>query len=439
MRCCKISIKNKRVILLTRQKPFSVMTNKRKIFNDPVYGFVSVPSDLIYDLIEHPFFQRLRRIKQLGMAEYVYPGALHTRFHHALGAMHLMGQALQVLQAKGHYILDVEWEAAQIAILLHDIGHGPFSHVLEYTILNEVNHEHISALLMEKLNQELGGQLDLAIEMFNGTYHREFFHQLISSQLDMDRMDYLNRDCFFTGVAEGTIGVDRIIKMLNVVDNQLVVEEKGLLSVENFLNARRLMYWQVYLHKTSICTEAMLIQIISRARELIKNGEVRGADPLFVTPAFLLFLKENITLEAFQTDDKYLEAFTKLDDYDIWACVKMWQFHSDKILSTICTDLLNRNLYKIRISNFPIESSFIQSITESLKEKGIEEKDLGYFLIEGDVSNKGYVSGDETINILTKNKNVVDIADASDLPTIKALSNIVKKYYVCWGKNVSLQ
>ncbi len=409
------------------------MTNKRKIFNDPVYGFVSVPSDLIYDLIEHPFFQRLRRIKQLGMAEYVYPGALHTRFHHALGAMHLMGQALQVLQVKGHYILEIEWEAAQIAILLHDIGHGPFSHVLEYTILNEVNHEHISALLMEKLNQEFGGQLDLAIEMFNGTYHREFFHQLISSQLDMDRMDYLNRDCFFTGVAEGTIGVDRIIKMLNVVDNQLVVEEKGVLSVENFLNARRLMYWQVYLHKTSICTEAMLIQIISRARELIKSGVV-----LFVTPPFSMFLKENITLEDFQTDDKYLEAFTKLDDYDIWACVKMWKFHADKILSTICADLLNRNLYKIRISNFPIEESFIQSITESLKEKGIEEKDLSYFLIEGDVSNKGYVSGDETINILTKNKNVVNIADASDLPTIKALSNIVKKYYICWGKNVSL-
>jgi uncharacterized protein len=415
------------------------MTNKRKIFNDPVYGFVNVPSDLIYDLIEHPFFQRLRRIKQLGMAEYVYPGALHTRFHHALGAMHLMGQALQVLQAKGHYILDVEWEAAQIAILLHDIGHGPFSHVLEHTILNEVNHENISALLMEKLNQELSGQLDLAIEMFNGTYHRAFFHQLISSQLDMDRMDYLNRDCFFTGVAEGTIGVDRIIKMLNVVDNQLVVEEKGLLSVENFLNARRLMYWQVYLHKTSICTEVMLIQIISRARELIKNEVKRGAAPLFVTPPFSMFLKEHITLEAFQTDDKYLETFTKLDDYDIWACVKTWQFHSDKILSTICKDLLNRNLYKIRISNFPIEISLIESITESLKEKGIEEKDLKYFLIEGDVSNKGYVSGDETINILTKNKNVVDIADASDLPTIKALSNIVKKYYVCWGKNVSLQ
>jgi HD superfamily phosphohydrolase len=409
------------------------MTNKRKIFNDPVYGFVSVPSDLIYDLIEHPFFQRLRRIKQLGMAEYVYPGALHTRFHHALGAMHLMGQALQVLQSKGHHLSDAEIEAAQIAILLHDIGHGPFSHVLEYTILNDVHHEHISALLMEKLNQQFGGQLNLAIEMFNGTYQREFFHQLISSQLDMDRMDYLNRDCFFTGVAEGTIGVDRIIKMLNVVDNQLVVEEKGVLSVENFLNARRLMYWQVYLHKTSICTEVMLIQIISRAREIIKNGQ-----KLFVTPSFSLFLEEQISLEAFQTNEKYLQAFTEIDDYDIWACVKTWQHHSDKILATICKDLLNRKLYKVKISNFPIEDSFINHLKAALLEKGVQEDELKYFITEGDVSNKGYISGDETINILTKNKNIIDIADASDLPTIKALSNIVKKYYVCWGKNVSL-
>lgn len=428
--------KVKILILHARQHSLEdSMTNKRKIFNDPVYGFVTVPSDLIYDLIEHPFFQRLRRIKQLGMAEYVYPGALHTRFHHAMGAMHLMGQALQVLQTKGHYLLDIEIEAAQIAILLHDIGHGPFSHVLEYTILNEVNHEHISALLMEKLNQEFGGQLDLAIEMFNGTYHREFFHQLISSQLDMDRMDYLNRDCFFTGVAEGTIGVDRIIKMLNIVENQLVIEEKGLLSVENFLNARRLMYWQVYLHKTSICTEVMLIQIIRRARELIKKNS--EAD-LFITPSFSLFLKENISLEAFQTNEKYLKAFTEIDDYDIWACIKTWQHHPDKILSTICRDLLNRNLYKIKLSNFPIEKSIIQAISDSLKEKGIAENEMEYFMIEGDVSNNGYISGDETINILTKNQNVIDIADASDLPTIKALSNIVKKYYVCWGKNVSL-
>ncbi|WP_337044484.1 HD domain-containing protein [Emticicia sp. 17c] len=408
--------------------------NKRKIFNDPVYGFVTIHSDLIYDLIEHPFFQRLRRIKQLGMAEYVYPGALHTRFHHALGAMHLMYQALQVLQSKGHAISEDEFEAAQIAILLHDIGHGPFSHVLEYTILEDVHHEHISSLIMQKLNYEFNGRLSMALEMFNGTYGRDFFHQLISSQLDMDRMDYLTRDCFFTGVAEGTIGVDRIIKMLNVVDNQLVVEEKGLLSVENFLNARRLMYWQVYLHKTAICAETMLIQIIRRARELMSQGQ-----ELFAGPALSVFLKENVSLSAFQNNDSYLQSFTLLDDYDIWACVKNWRFHSDKILSTICEDLLNRNLFKIKISNKPIEEPLISSLKQALLEKGISETELSYFITEGDVSNKGYVRGDETIYICTKNKEVVDIADASDLPAIKALSNIVKKYYVCWGKNVYLQ
>ncbi|GAB3518891.1 HD domain-containing protein [Emticicia fontis] len=409
-------------------------TNKRKIFNDPVYGFVTIHSDLIYDLIEHPFFQRLRRIKQMGLAEMVYPGALHTRFHHAMGAMHLMQEALTVLQAKGQLISEHEMESAQVAILLHDIGHGPFSHVLEYTILDEVHHEHISSLLMERLNHEFDGKLSLAIEMFNGTYERDFFHQLISSQLDMDRMDYLNRDCFFTGVAEGAIGVDRIIKMLNVVGNQLVVEEKGLLSVENFLNARRLMYWQVYYHKTAICAEAMLMQIIRRAREIINAGE-----ELFANPAFMIFLKENVSLKAFQSNEKYLQAFTLLDDYDIWACIKNWQFHSDKVLSTICKDLLNRNLFKIKISNTPIEKALISSLKQALIDKGIPENQLDYFIAEDSVSNKGYVRGDETIYICTKNKEVVDIADASDLPTIKALSNIVKKYYVCWGKNVYLQ
>lgn len=409
-------------------------TNKRKIFNDPVYGFVTIHSDLIYDLIEHPFFQRLRRIKQLGMAEFVYPGALHTRFHHALGAMHLMHEALLVLQSKGNLIAENEFEAAQIAILLHDIGHGPFSHALEYTILLDINHEDISSLLMEKLNSQFDGKLTLAIKMFKGTYERDFFHQLISSQLDMDRMDYLTRDCFFTGVAEGTIGVERIIKMLNVVDNQLVVEEKGLLSVENFLNARRLMYWQVYLHKTAICAETMLIQIIRRARELINHGET-----LFAGGALEIFLKKNVSLKEFQNNDKYLQAFTLLDDYDIWACVKNWQFHSDKILSAICKDLLNRNLFKIKISNQPIEQTLISSLKQALIDKGIPNNQLGYFITEGDVSNKGYIRGDETIYICTKNKQVVDIADASDLPTIKALSNIVKKYYVCWGKNVYLQ
>nr|WP_259014413.1 HD domain-containing protein [Emticicia fluvialis] len=409
-------------------------TNKRKIFNDPVYGFVTIYSDLIYDLIEHPYFQRLRRIKQLGMAELVYPGALHTRFHHAMGAMHLMQEALLVLQSKGNIISETEFESAQIAILLHDIGHGPFSHVLECCILQDVSHEKISALLMDRLNKQFDGRLTMAIQMFKGNYARDFFHQLISSQLDMDRMDYLNRDCFFTGVAEGTIGVDRIIKMLNVAGNKLVVEEKGVLSVENFLNARRLMYWQVYLHKTAICAETMLIKIISRARELIRIGET-----LFANPAFMVFLKENVTLKEFESNDTYLQSFTQLDDYDIWACIKMWQFHSDKVLSTICRDLMNRNLFKIKLSNNPIDDTLISSLKQSLLNNGIPENELHYFIIEGDVSNKGYVHGDETIYISTKNKDVVDIADASDLPTIKALSNIVKKYYVCWGKNVYLQ
>lgn len=407
--------------------------NKRKIFNDPVYGFVTVPSDLLFDLIEHPYFQRLRRIKQLGMADFVYPGALHTRFHHALGAMHLMNQALQTIQSKGTLIFDAEMEAAQIAILLHDIGHGPFSHVLEYTILNDVHHEHISQLLMHELNKEFDGKLSLAIDMFNGTYEREFFHQLISSQLDMDRMDYLNRDCFFTGVAEGTIGVDRIIKMLNVIDNQLVVEEKGLLSVENFLNARRLMYWQVYLHKTSICAETMLIQIINRARELANNGS-----NVFATPNFEKFLKNDVSLIDFQTNSEFLESFTKLDDFDILASIKVWQNHNDVVLSKLCQDFLNRNLYKIIISDKEIDQEIIQNIELELLNNGISRENLKYFLIQGEVSNKGYVSGDENINILTKAKGVIDIADASDLPTIKALRNVVKKHYVCWGKNVYL-
>ncbi len=409
------------------------MANKRKIFNDPVYGFVNIPTDLIFDLIEHPIFQRLRRIKQMGTADYVYPGALHTRFHHAMGAMHLMGEAIKILQSKGIEISEKEKESAQMAILLHDIGHGPFSHVLEHTILNKVHHEHISALLMQHLNIYFEGKLSTALEMFNGTYPRAFFHQLISSQLDMDRMDYLCRDSFFSGVVEGQIGVDRIIKMLNVVENQLVVEEKGLLSVEDFLHARRLMYWQAYLHKTSICTEVMLVQIIKRAREILKNQEI-----IFVTPSFYLFLNENVSLEDFQSKDIYLNSFVEIDDSDIWACIKVWQHHEDTLLRTLCRDLLNRNLFKIILSNEPIPSDEINRIKKTLLDKGIESDQLPYLVIEGSVSNKGYISNQESIKILRKNNEIIDIAEASDLPTIKALTNIVKKYYVCWGKNVSL-
>ena len=411
------------------------MINKRKIINDPVYGFINITSELIYDLIEHPYYQRLRRIKQLGLAELVYPGALHTRFHHALGAMHLMNEAMTTLRQKGHHISDEECEAAQIAILLHDIGHGPFSHVLEHYILNQVPHEQISFLLMEELNKQFGGKLSLAIKMFIGEYHRPFFNQLISSQLDVDRMDYLNRDSFFTGVREGNIGAERILKMLDVIDNQLVVEQKGIYSVENFLTARRLMYWQVYLHKTSICAEVMLSQIVRRARELVKSDI-----EVFATPGFGLFLKNDVTLEEFVSDKRYLQAFTEMDDNDIWACVKIWSKHNDLILSGLCEKLLNRKLYKILISDEPFENSFLEKIkNDFLNRDEINDDNLSYFVIDGIITNEAYLSEKQAINILTKNKLVVDIADASDLPTIKALSNVVKKYYICWAKDVYLR
>lgn len=408
--------------------------NKRKIFNDPVYGFINVPTDLIFDLIEHPYFQRLRRIRQLGMAELVYPGALHTRFHHALGAMHLMGQALHTLRTKGHLIWDAEWEAAQVAILLHDVGHGPFSHVLEKTILNDVPHEYLSLQMMKELNRQMDGRLDIAIQMFEGTYPRQFFHQLISSQLDMDRMDYLNRDCFFTGVAEGAIGTERIIKMFDVVNDQLVIELKGILSIENFLNARRLMYWQVYLHKTSICAEVMLIQAIKRARELVVSGDI-----IFASPDFGLFLTHTVTLKQFQENPNYLHSFTRIDDYDVWSCLKSWAQHSDFVLSTICQRLLDRKLYKIQFAEQPFDQNNLEILHQQLREQGISDSWHSHFLVLGESSNAAYVSSKENIFIKMKDGSVRDIANASDLPTIKALSNIVRKYYVCWMKPLTLQ
>jgi uncharacterized protein len=409
------------------------LTNKRKIFNDPVHGFVHVPSDLIFEIIEHPFFQRLRRIKQLGMAEFVYPGAIHTRFQHALGAMHLMEQALNTLQSKGLLIMDVEREAAQIAILLHDLGHGPFSHVLEGIILNDVPHETISEMLMENLNKEFNGQLTLAIEMFKGTYNRQFFNQLISSQLDMDRMDYLARDSFFTGVTEGQIGVDRIIKMLHVIDNQLVVEEKGLLSVENFLIARRLMYWQVYLHKTSICAETMLIKTFKRARALSAEGQ-----NLNLPQNLLVFLEQRINQNDILNTPSYLSHFVKLDDNDIWAALKAWQTHPDKILSYLSTSLLNRNLFKIKFGNYSEIKTLSDQIETELNLKEAPEKDLHYLFIAGSISNNAYLSKDYNINILMKNGNILDVSEASDLPIVKALGNIVKKNYLCYANDVSL-
>ena len=408
--------------------------NKKKILNDPVYGFITIPTELLFDLVEHPYFQRLRRIKQLGLSEYVYPGALHTRFHHALGAMHLMGQAMQTLQSKGHSISDAECEAAQIAILLHDIGHGPFSHVLECCLLNNVPHEEISLLLMHKLNRQFGGRLSLAIRMFDGSYERPFFHQLTSSQLDMDRMDYLNRDGYYTGVAEGTIGAERIIKMLDLADNQLVVEAKGVLSIENFLNARRLMYWQVYLHKTSICCESMLIQILRRARFLIGQNT-----PLFAPDTFRLFLSESISLAEFRTNDTYLKAFTQLDDYDVWACIKQWALHDDQVLATLCQMLLDRRLFKIMLSTEPFAGALVDELAGQLRQAGLPDEDLSYFLVEGQATNAAYLPSEERINIKLKSGKIIDIADASDLSNIQVLTNIVRRYYVCWAKGLSVR
>jgi uncharacterized protein len=410
------------------------VTNKRKIFNDPVYGFVTIPSDLIFELVQHPYFQRLRRVKQLGMSELVYPGAIHSRFQHALGAMHLMNQALDTLQLKGIMIMDIEREAAQIAILLHDIGHGPFSHALEYSILDKVDHETISSLLMEKLNKEFNGNLSLALDMFKGSYHRKFFNQLISSQLDMDRMDYLNRDSFFTGVAEGTVGVDRIIKMLNVVDNELVVEEKGLLSVENFLVARRLMYWQVYLHKTCISAECMLINTIKRARFLIKNNT-----KLEVPKHLLPFFEKSVGAGDFKNNPNILDAFVKLDDHDIWYMLKSWQYHPDKILSYLSESILNRKLFKIKIGTNLDFAELKQEVFNDFTNAGIDSSDFEFLYSQSEISNSGYIPKSSNIKILMKNGTIQEVSEASDLPTIKALGNIVKKNYLCYAKDVYLQ
>lgn len=403
--------------------------NKKKIINDPVYGFITLPSPLLFDLVEHPYFQRLRRIRQMGLSELVYPGALHTRFHHALGAMHLMGETIQTLRSKGHTISDAECEAAQAAILLHDVGHGPFSHVLEYTILSDVHHEHVSLLLMHELNRQMNGALNLAIRMFEGTYERPFFHQLVSSQLDLDRMDYLNRDSFYTGVAEGTIGADRIIKMLDLVDDQLVVEAKGILSIENFLNSRRLMYWQVYLHKTSLSAESMLGQVIQRARFLLSQGHDIPA-----LPALQMFLKHSVTLDDFRQRPDFLRCFTELDDYDVWSALKAWRRHDDPVLSTLCSMLLDRRLFKIMFSAEPFAPALVLEIEQQLRSRGITDDALSYFVVEGEANNAAYLSAYNNINIKLKNGQVIDIADASDLPNIKALTNIVRRYYVCWAR-----
>lgn len=404
--------------------------NKNKIVNDPVYGFISIKSPLIFDLIEHSYFQRLRYIKQLGMTHLVYPGALHTRFHHALGAMHLMQLAIEHLQSKGHEITAEEAEAACIAILLHDIGHGPFSHALEHTLVNGVSHETISRLLMDSLNEEFNGKLDLALQIFNNQYHKPFLHQLISGQLDLDRLDYLNRDSFFSGVTEGTVSSDRIIKLLNIDNGNLVVEEKGIYSIEKFLIARRLMYWQVYLHKTVIAAEQLLVKILERAKELAKNGEA-----LFATPALKHFLYKDINEDTFLNDKENLYYFSLLDDHDVMSSIKVWQKHQDFILNTLCTNLISRNLYKVEISGAKIDQKKFNHLKEKVQERlNLDKKNISYFVFKSSINNMAYKTGSGSINILMKDGTLQDIATASDNANVEALSKTVTKNILCYTK-----
>jgi HD superfamily phosphohydrolase len=411
---------------------FPCILNKKKIINDPVYGFISIPTELVFDLLEHPYFQRLRYIKQLGMTHLVYPGALHTRFHHALGAMHLMRTAIETLINKGHEITTNEQEAVTIAILLHDIGHGPFSHALENTIVEGISHEDVSMLLMDNLNIVFEGKLTTAISIFNDTYSKHFLHELVSSQLDMDRLDYLNRDSFFTGVSEGVISSERIIKMLNVKDDHIVVEEKGIYSVEKFLIARRLMYWQVYLHKTVIAAEYMLVKILKRSRELALKGE-----ELFATPALNHFLKNTVSKPAFISDRHHIETFTRLDDTDILSAVKVWALSDDFVLAKLCGDFVQRKLFHVDITNEPPVKQFIESLINKAAGKyGITKEDASYFAFEDIIQNNAYKVGDGNIRILMKNGSIKDITAASDNSNLEALSRAVKKYILCYSKDL---
>ena len=406
--------------------------NKKKIINDPVYGFITIPSELVFDLISHRYFQRLRYIKQLAMTHIVYPGAINTRFHHALGAMHLMSLALEVLKSKGHEISPEEEEAATIAILLHDIGHGPFSHALEHTLAQGIKHEDISLLMMDKLNDEFGGRLTTAINIFKGKYHRKFFCQLISGQVDLDRMDYLNRDSFYTGVSEGVISFDRIIKMFNVVDDQLVVEEKGIYSVEKFLIARRLMYWQVYLHKTVVAGEQLLVKILERAKELTSKGVT-----LFATPALQHFLKNDISEKRFFEEEIHLQQFSKLDDQDIYASVKVWEDSEDFVLSRLCKMLNARKLYKVEISNEAPSPERLELLASQTAESlGIDKKDIAYFVFTDTITNRAYNAESSNINILMKNGILSDITKASDLSNLESLDRTVKKHILCYIRGI---
>ncbi|MBL0304850.1 MAG: HD domain-containing protein [Chitinophagaceae bacterium] len=402
------------------------MPSVRKIINDPVYGFITIDHPLILQIISHPVYQRLRNIHQMAFAHLVYPGAVHSRLHHSLGAYHLMCMALGELKSKGIEVSAEEELAAKVAILLHDIGHGPFSHALENELIKNVHHETISLLLMQKLNSELNGQLAIAIEIFTNKHSKKFLHQLVSGQLDVDRMDYLNRDSFFTGVAEGVIGYDRIIKMLTVKDGNLVVEEKAIYSIEKFLVSRRLMYWQVYLHKTVVSAEMMLVKIIRRANELIAKGEKVAA----ASNELDFFLQNS---EPDSSIEQHLDTFCRLDDHDVMATIKNWCHHQDKILATLCRYLVERKLLKVKLQAEPFDEQFVnQKKKEACIKLEISEKEVDYFVFTGEASNTTYNPGDERINILFKDGSIKDISKVDNALIQHNLSGTVKKYYICY-------
>ena len=411
--------------------PNNPMPYTSKIINDPVFGFIKIPRGLLYDLVCHPVVQRLTRIRQLGLSSVVYPGAQHTRFQHSLGAFHLMSEAIRELTAKGNFIFDSEAEAVEAAILLHDVGHGPFSHVLEDTLARGIAHEEISLMLMERINREMNGQLSLAIRIFQDQYPKRFLHQLVSGQLDMDRLDYLRRDSFYTGVSEGNIGSARIIKMLDVKDDRLVVEAKGIYSIENFLTARRLMYWQVYLHKTSVAYEQLLVSTLRRAKQLADGGDTR----LFASPALHFFLYNDVDATRFRTDPDALDNFLLLDDNDIWTALKVWTRHPDKVLSTLSEGMVNRKLFKVEVSAkpFPEErrAELLRHISSTLD---IPTEDARYFLATPDIESNMYNPADDSIEILYGDGTTRSIADASDMFDIALLSRKAKKYFLCYAR-----
>ena len=404
--------------------------NEHKIISDPVFGFIKIKRGLLYDIVQHPFFQRLNRINQLGLASVVYPGARHTRFQHSLGAFYLMSEAIKSLTEKGVYIFDSEAEAVQAAILMHDIGHGPFSHVLENTLIHGISHEDISLMMMEQINHDLKDQLNLAISIFKDEYPNKIFHQLISSQLDMDRLDYLRRDSFYTGVTEGNIGSARIIKMLNVADDKLVVDSKGIYSIENYLTTRRLMYWQVYLHKTAVGYEKVLVNTLKRAKYLVRQGQ-----DVFATPALAYFLKNDIDAQWFSSHPEALQMYAELDDSDIWSALKVWKHSDDKILSTLATDMTDRHLFKVEVTEQRPEDDYLQEKMHQIAvSMGIPEEDAHYLLTLTEIGKDMYDPEDDSIGILYKDGTVKDIAEASEILNVQLLSKKIRKYYLCYQR-----